>query len=189
MICMQRDINSDNYDLISFLQESKFEHLAEFYESFIPLIKSRVMLYSGSTTEFDDLVQEASIGFLEAVKSYKIGESSFYGFAKLCIDRKLFDYYKHASRKGAIPRSSMVSLDDSAVIVDNTDTEALLIAQDEYNRLLKLSKNVLSSLEYDVLCLFCNGLSYKEISNRLNIPSKSVDNAMQRIRAKLKKLV
>ncbi len=179
------------FGILSFREDKELEHLSEVYSNFLPLIKSRVARYSsGDSAEFDDLVQEASIGFLEAVKSYRKELSGFTSFATLCIDRKLFDCFKHNSRKSAVPKHGTVPLDstdDGAVAAVSPDNpETIFIAQEECARFIATVESRLSKLEFKVFRLFAEGMSYREISNRLGIDEKAVNNAMQRIRLKLK---
>ncbi len=177
--------------ILPFSEDKGFEHLSEIYKDFLPLIKSRVARYSGDSAEFDDMVQEASIGFLEAIRSYRKELSGFTAFAILCIDRKLFDCFKHNSRKGAVPKHGTVPLDtvaDAAVCNPFPDNpESIFIAQEEYKKYIDLAKGRLSDLEFNVFRLFIGGMSYREISGKLEIDEKSVSNAMQRVRLKLKK--
>ncbi len=179
------------FGILSFREGKELEHLSEIYSDFLPLIKSRVARYSsGDSAEFDDLVQEASIGFLEAVRSYRKELSGFTSFATLCIDRKLFDCFKHNARKSAVPKHGTVPLDgadgDAAAVVSADNPEAIFIAQEECAKFIATVESRLSDLEFKVFRLFAKGMSYREISNKLSINEKAVNNAMQRIRLKLK---
>lgn len=177
-------------DLLS--QEDGIENLAELYVQFLPLVKSRAAFYASDPSEYEDFVQEASIGFLDAVKSFDSGRSKFPAFAKICIDRKLIGCLRHASRKGCVPKSAFVNSEefDNDYIKDTSpDPAKLVIDEDKYLRLLECIEKSLSDFEYGVFRLYVSGFSYDEISECLNVSQKSVDNAVQRARLKLKNIV
>ena len=188
----KRANNSDSAERDSLLQEDGIENLAELYIQFLPLVKSRAAFYAGDPSEYEDFVQEASIGFLDAVRSFDAGRSKFPAFAKICIDRKLIGCLRHASRKGSVPQSAFVNSDefDNDYIKDaSPDPAKLVIDEDKYLRLLECIEKSLSDFEYGVFRLYVSGFSYDEISHRMNVSRKSVDNAVQRARSKLKNIV
>ena len=168
------------------------ENLAELYADFLPLVKSRAAVYSDNPSEYEDFVQEASIAFLDAVRSFKPNKAKFPAFAKLCIDRRLNDCLKHTLRKGNVPKTAFVdsaALDNGLIEDTASDPAALVIDEDKYSDLLKCIKTSLSEFEYDVFELYVLDFSYSEISARLGVTEKSVDNAVQRVRMKLKNIV
>ena len=80
----------------------------------------------------------------------------------------------------------IVSLDDSGEFSDASNPEKMLIEQEDYENLTELIRLELSEMEYKVLAEFLAGSSYADISGKLGISNKSVDNALRRIRSKLK---
>ena len=88
---------------------------------------------------------------------------------------------------GVIPSSSIVPMDDvGESIEDSAKTpEELLMCREQLDQLLLRLQSVLSKSEYDVLMLYGNGLSYKEIAEKLSVTEKAVDNALQRARKKV----
>ena len=90
--------------------------------------------------------------------------------------------------KGTIPSDFLVDFDESILAV-NTDTpETILERYNNFEELIAKVRDCLSKLEFNVLLKLFGGLSYKEISCELNISTKTVDNAVQRIRKKFSKL-
>ena len=95
---------------------------------------------------------------------------------------------RRGEQKKAIPSSSIVPMDDvGESIEDSAKTpEELLMCREQLNQLLSRLQGILSKSEYDVLMLYGNGLSYKEIAERLSVTEKTVDNALQRARKKVR---
>lgn len=181
--------------------ELAMEYLIEKYQGLMGHICEKYFLRDG---ERDDLMQEAMIGFVQAVHDYKPESGKqFKNFAFLCIKRELDSCIKRSNRKKhmilneAVPISC--STDDDEII----ENESLLIERDKNGVVMTpesvmLQKescyettdwlsDVLSKLEYKVLIMRLMGYSYNEITLLLQLENKSVDNAMQRIRKKLSK--
>ena len=165
--------------------------------------KAGTMLILGADRE--DLIQEGMIGLFKAVREYDAGrDASFYTFADLCISRQMYSAVQASSRKKHIPLNTYVSLftgvDGEAergrnledVLMDasghsQTDPEALIIDQENVERLEHTIDEELSPFEKEVLSLYLTGMTYTEIAKVLNREEKATDNALQRIKKKLKK--
>ena len=151
----------------------------------------------------DDLIQEGMIGLFKAVRDYDAGrDASFSTFADLCISRQMYSAIKSLSRKKHMPLNSYISIyasrEDS---VQGSDVSLEEILESDSNlipeqyvldqeNLKILEENIdkdLSELERQVLDLYITGMSIKKIAGVLGRDEKSTDNAMQRVRAKLKK--
>ncbi len=157
--------------------------LAALASRYAPLVRSRALFFFGGTGELDDLVQEAFIGLLSAIESFKpeVGVS-FGHFAGLCIDRALGNYVKskkHRELSGCLP------LDDALVTVGFA-TEELAELRDEYLTVLAGAKKKLSDFEYSVFCHCAVGYKNSEIAELMKVEAKSVDNAVHRFRRKLR---
>ena len=150
--------------------------------------------------EQDDLIQEGMIGLFKAVQNYEPDQnSSFFSFAKLCISRQLYSAIEASRRKKHSPLNSYVSLYDMTEEKEplintmeahkNSNPEELLVSQ-EYAELLesKLEES-LSDLENRVLYLHLMGTDYRTIARLLDKSPKTVDNALQRIKAKTQKIL
>lgn len=160
--------------------------------------KAKKMFILGADN--DDLIQEGMIGLFAAITDYDPGrDASFYTFADLCITRKMYTAIQAAGRKKNLPLNSYISL-----CVDNDDTSTpldLVVRDTVYNpeehiidmeavQILedKMGKE-LSSFERQVLELHIIGMGYVDIARILSKDSKSVDNALSRIKTKVKKIV
>lgn len=154
----------------------------------------------------DDLIQEGMIGLFKAVRDYDAGrDASFYTFADLCVSRQMYTAVQASGREKHAPLNSYISLyaDMAEGGHDNKETELIQIlsSQTETNpeELFIDKENVadieaiiekeLSSFEKQVLDLYMTGMSYAEIARVLGRDEKSTDNALQRMKAKLKREV
>ena len=151
----------------------------------------------------DDLIQEGMIGLFKAIRDYDIGrDSSFLTFADLCVSRQMYSAIQASARKKHGPLNSYISIyarrEDSETdaeysLEDILESNSSLIPEEhvmEQENLKALEEAIdkeLSPLERQVLDLYVTGMSVKKISAVLGRDEKSTDNAMQRIRHKLKK--
>lgn len=181
--------------------ENALDYLLHKYRNFVQA-KARTYFLIGADRE--DIVQEGMIGLFKAIRDYDETKlASFKAFAELCITRQIITAIKTATRQKHIPLNSYVSLDkpiydddSERTLIDviegsrTTDNpEDLIINQEKYLAMeVKLSES-LSSLEKRVLHLYLDGQSYQEISRELNRHVKSIDNALQRVKKKLERLM
>ncbi|MBQ7424903.1 MAG: RNA polymerase sporulation sigma factor SigH [Lachnospiraceae bacterium] len=151
----------------------------------------------------DDLIQEGMIGLFKAVRDYDSGrDASFSTFADLCISRQMYSAIKSLSRKKHAPLNSYISIyatregssqEEIPSPIEILETDSKLIPEQyviDKENLKDLEENIerdLSDLERQVLDLYVTGMSVKKISAVLGRDEKSTDNAMQRVRNKLKK--
>ena len=165
-------------------------------ERYLRLVRScaRPLFLAGGDSE--DLIQEGMFGLLSAIRRFDPSEgTSFQSFAEHCIRMRLYSAIKSASRLKHLPLNNGVSLEqlseDSpmqlSAIQDvlRCDPEELVLARERTEELYSELAQCLSGLEKQVLALYLEGLSYREIASRLGKEEKSIDNAVQRIRRKL----
>ena len=173
------------------------DYLMEKYKNLVRKEANAMYLLGG---ENDDLIQEGMIGLFKAVQDYDSSkEASFFSFAKLCITRQMYSAIEASKRKKHSPLNSYVSLyetgEDKTALIETmeasseTNPEELMISQ-EYARLLESKlEEQLSDLENRVLYLHLLGTDYKTIARLLDKSVKTVDNALQRIKAKTEKIL
>ena len=162
---------------------------------YFPLVRSRAAAFlAAGESGFEDLCQEGMIGLLAAVRAYEGEKSSFPTFARLCIDRMLSAVHRGDTRKKRIPRTQISLLDEmhendlsvKLPVSEAGDPESILIEREAFERLkLRVQQN-LTELESTVLSDYVGGRSYEEIAARRGISAKAIDNALQRIRRKLR---
>ena len=153
----------------------------------------------------DDLIQEGMIGLFKAIRDYDTGrDASFFTFADLCISRQMYTAVQAAGRQKHAPLNSYISLyadmsekgdgEDMELIqslmsLSDKNPEDLLIDKENVEGLEKLIERELSNFEKQVLDLYITGMKYTQIAKVLGKDEKSTDNALQRIKTKLKKAI
>lgn len=189
---------SDN-ELLELINEQKDNDAMEtLIKRYGPMItgQSRSLYIIGA--DEDDLIQEGMIGLVKAVNNYRPDKgATFKTFAFMCVRRQLITAVNNSNNKKNGPLNYYISiygdgggdysspLDeiDSGVI---TNPEDIMMAKLRESDLIKLIDSKLSKLEKHVLDEYLTGASYEVIGERLCKPAKSIDNAVQRIRAKLR---
>ncbi len=178
-------------------------YLLEKYKGMVRALSRPLFLMDG---EQDDLVQEGMIGLFKAIQTYDVGKgSSFDTFANLCITRQLYSAVKISNRKKNLPLNSYVSIYTAEGEKETGDADKIfasghsfaswqqnpeeIVISEENARNIKVKLfSRLSRMETQVLNLFLKGLTYQEIAQQLGKPPKTIDNALQRIKSKLKKI-
>ena len=174
-----------------------YDRLVRRYYGFVRLKASSYFLAGGDS---DDLIQEGLVGLYKAIRDYRWDrESSFRNFAELCITRQIITAVKTATRNKHTPLNQYVSF--SATPATAADGEPTLdevipgpsvhdpvnqvISSEELRSLVTCLCTALSELESRVLALYLDGLSYELIGERLDCDTKTVDNALQRVKRKV----
>ena len=202
---MAEELNYNNMSDEQLLEEIKENNNEEALEFLIckykDLVNTKVGKYFMVGAERDDIIQEGRIGLYKAIKDYKIGmQNSFKSFANLCVERQLITAIKTSNRQKHMPLNSYLSLNMTAYnneddgndteVVDVLDTNVIedpldTITKKEYmNTVGNVIDSSLSDFEKKVLNRYVQGESYVKIAEKLDMPVKSVDNAIQRIRKK-----
>lgn len=190
-------------DLLELIKQDNnlaLDHLLNRYKR---LVESKARMYFLVSGDQDDIIQEGMIGLYKAIINYDKNKlTSFKGFAILCITRHMITAIKTATRKKHTPLNTYVSLDKTIYNDDTphtlmdiiaepkiTDPQILFIHSDQFTYVRdKLSKQ-LTLFEKSVLLYYLEGCSYEEISDKLNRPIKSIDNAIQRVKRKIELLL
>ena len=174
-----------------------YERLIRRYRGFVRLKASSYFMLGGDS---EDLIQEGLVGLYKAIRDFRSDrESSFRNFAELCITRQIITAVKTASRNKHAPLNQYVSFAQSPAASGEAETtlEEVLpgpiseepaeraIASEELQALVSCLASVLSDLESRVLSLYLDGHSYERIGERLECDTKTVDNALQRVKRKV----
>ncbi len=169
------------------------EILAERYMRLVRCCARPLFLAGGDS---EDLIQEGMFGLLSAIRQFEPETgNSFRTFAEHCIRMRLLSAVKSASRLKHLPLNDGLSLEqlseDSPMKLSATpeflrcDPEELVLARERTEELYVELSQCLSRMEKQVLSLYLDGLSYREIASHLEKEEKAIDNAVQRIRRKL----
>jgi RNA polymerase sporulation-specific sigma factor len=168
------------------------------YTSFVRLKASSYFLVGGDN---DDLIQEGLIGLYKAVRDFRPDkETSFRSFAELCVTRQIITAIKTATRYKHAPLNTYVSFShtpagqdsDSEVTLGDAlpgshvhDPAVCVISTEELQALVGCLGTTLSSLESSALRLYLEGSSYEQMAAELGCDTKTIDNALQRVKRKI----
>ncbi len=195
----------NDYELVGLAQEMSEEARTILYEKYQPLIHKKCRKYykylQNKGIELADLVQECTIGFEESIKNFNAMDNvSFYTFANVCMDRQLMSELtrlnrdKHKLLNEAIPLETIDESSESNNLIDfiqdnSNNPELGVLFNEEFEELYQKIMEHLTNLEECVFKLKVQGFSYKEIADILEKDEKSIDNAIQRIKNKIKEQV
>jgi len=178
--------------------QTALDALMRRYTGFVRLKASSYFLAGG---ESDDLVQEGMIGLYKAVRDFRADkETSFRSFAELCVTRQIITAIKTATRFKHAPLNTYVSfshtpagqesdgdctLGDALPGPSVNDPSVCVISTEELQSLVGCLASGLSPLESDALRLYLEGLSYEQMAEDLGCDTKTIDNALQRVKRKI----
>lgn len=191
-------------ELLNLIKQGNSEAMTYILNKYKGMVKGKargLYLFGG---ESEDLIQEGMIGLFEAIQSFDHEkEASFSSFAGLCVTRQMYTAIRAAARKKHSPLNSYVPLD---VQTQDEDVQHLLFSGSEPRLNVSSAEDLvidrenavsiehkiysgLSEMEKKVYDLYMDGVSYTEIAMALHQSQKSIDNALQRIKAKTRKLI
>ncbi len=189
--------------VVSLARDNDSQALEYIFNKYKNFVRSKARSYFLIGADREDIVQEGMIGLFKAIRDFREDKlSSFRAFAELCITRQIITAIKTATRQKHIPLNFYVSLnkpvfDDESdrMLIDVltatkiTNPEELFIGQEELRTIENRIGETLSQFEWSVLSSYLQGRSYQEIAVDLNRHVKSIDNALQRVKRKLEKLL
>lgn len=171
-------------ELVKQIVDGNDESLHILIEKYTGLIKKKAMSLC-PLADADDMLQEGIIALYSAVVVYDNSLSSFSTFANLCIERSLISAYRKLFNKKQVPENVIVSIEDNEKPVIVTP-ESLLIEKEERLVFTEKIKEVLSDFELKVLYQYLTNNSYDIIAEHLSVDKKAVNNAMVRLRKKIR---
>ena len=197
--------NYNDYEILSYIAESNEEAMELMFEKYQPLIQTtanRMYCYCKNVgLEFNDLIQEGMLGLNLAIRTFENDkDTSFYTYAKMCIERKMISLIVGSTRLKHKILNESISLETSdeydeeytnqKCLEDNSfNPENVLLDSETEEELVNKVKEILTDLEFQVFELKRNGFNYKEIAEILDKEAKVIDNALQRIRSKVKEVL
>ena len=179
--------------------ECAMDYIITKYKNLVK-IKARAYFLMGADRE--DIIQEGMIGLYKAIRDFNSEkEVCFNTFASICITRQILTAIKNASRQKHMPLNSYVSLNksiyaeeekafiDELIPKNISNPEELLIGKEDKIYIEESLLKHLSEFEHRVLSLYLAGNSYSKIASKIEKDEKSIDNALQRVRKKLEKII
>ncbi len=162
------------------------EYLLEKYKPFVKS-KSRALFLVGGDKE--DLIQEGMIGLFKAIRDYNPENGApFAAFAKLCVERQIYTAIEAAGRMKNAPLNAYISLSEESETLMDGGIEDAVIEKTSFQQMYLDAQAHLSRMEKEVLSFFLEGKEYTEIAEILGKTDKSIDNALQRIKSKIRKI-
>ena len=167
------------------------------YHGFVRLKASSYFLAGGDS---EDLIQEGLIGLYKAVRDFSPEKASFRSFAELCVTRQIITAIKTATRFKHAPLNTYVSFSHTPAGQDGDgecslgdalpgpgvhEPSVVVISTEELQSLVFCLGTGLSPLESDALRLYLEGASYEDMAERLGCDTKTIDNALQRVKRKI----
>lgn len=158
--------------------------LAAIIVRFMPRIRQLARRAAAPGLDFDDAVQEGIIGLFSAIQHYTAGQgATFTTYAMVCIQNAIASAQKAAGRKKHRPLNQSVPLTPEQSV---PGPEEQTIASEQVDITLQKARMVLSAMEKSVLLLYLGGYSHRQIAVRIGKSEKAVENALGRIRRKLR---
>ena len=165
--------------------EKATDELMSNYKFLVTIISRKYFLIGG---EKEDLIQEGMIGLYKAIRNFSKDKGNFKSFAKLCIENQILEAIRKTNRQKNLVLNSSISLENDGVenLLPTENLEDYLIERENKEERFRKINELLTPLEKKVLNEYLDGFSYIQIAQSLDISSKSVDNAISRIKIKLK---
>jgi RNA polymerase sporulation-specific sigma factor len=191
--------------LISMVHEASDDAKDILFEKYKYIIDIELKKYSSMARvlgyDYNDLYQDALVGFSDALVSYRSDRhAALSSFITLCVDRKLQVSIKKAGRLKNKLLNDSLSLEHvydaytsplMDLLSDNKENDPLenIVKDEKLAELVSSIKASLSDFEYEVYSLMVNGLKYDEIATLLNKDLKQIDNTIQRLKGKIRKIL
>ncbi len=205
-MCKERDLPYNEMadeEVVSLSQQGNMYAMEAILNRYKGFVASKARPYFLIGGNHEDMIQEGMIGLYKAVRDYLPDkQASFRSFAEICITRQMITAIKTATRQKHQPLNSYVSLSRPAYDENSDQTladvvlgsscmnpEELIINKENYDACEAAISKALSKLEHKILNLYLQGKSYQEISEQIGKTPKSIDNALQRVKRKLERIL
>src|SRR5580765_1450376 len=178
--------------------QAALDGLMRRYTGFVRLKASSYFIAGGDS---EDLIQEGLIGLYKAVRDFRTDkETSFRSFAELCVTRQIITAIKTATRFKHQPLNGYVSFSQTPAGQDSEsdctlgdalpgpsvdEPPIVVISSEELQSLVFTLGTGLSHLEAEALRLYLEGSSYEDMAAELGVDTKTIDNALQRVKRKV----
>ena len=184
--------NEEVNKLIELVVAGDSDSFTKLVDQYNPLLKKILNAYTTeemSKEDVEDLSQEELIAFYRAIINFDKEQTDveFGLYAKICITNSMISYKPAAAKKS---NESLIGDEEMNSITDPESEVSKFFEMRESERELgEQIEKTLSGYENEVWSYYVNGCSTREIAAKLNSNEKSIDNAIFRIRKKLKTLL
>ena len=188
---MEKFSNLNETDILKLAKEGDSEAADFIIKKYKYIAVKTASGWTNAAIEQEDLMQEGMIGLLAAIKSYNPRRGiPFLSYAYTCVYNSMQTALRKVNRQKDIPKKDVVPFEKEFVDGkrNSLSAEDSFLAGESVSLLLQQLDKSLSKLENGVLRLFLVGCSYNEIAERMHKSPKAIDNALQRIRKKLKEV-
>ncbi len=167
---------------LAYLAQKDEQAYSELISRFLPTVRRLAHVYSSNPSDQDDLFSEGLLGLMNSVKTFKSDkDASFSTYASVCISNRMINALKKSDRISK--REENI---DDHVVSKGDSPESIILEKETVSELID-GLQYLSALEREVFNLYIHGEAYADIGKALGISAKSVDNALLRVRTKLRK--
>ncbi|MBE6593065.1 MAG: sigma-70 family RNA polymerase sigma factor [Ruminococcaceae bacterium] len=179
----------DVRELIISVRNGDENAFASLLEQYRPLIDASIARFNSDESFSlyrEDLRQEASVVFYNSILAYDLeqNEVEFGLFAKICIHNALVSVLRTLKKRSAEQLTE--TAENLLTVQDFEDPSSRTLERERLKSLYAVIRNSLSDLEYSVWQLYMSGRSAAEIAQLVGTDTKSVTNAIYRIRKKLR---
>ena len=183
---LEAGLESRSDEELAVLARSSVEAEGALLSRYLRLIRFHAGRYA-LNGDVDDLVQEGLIALLAAIPQYDPTlQRSFSTFAQVCICNRMRSFVRRELRMPAPAEEYLNELDAQGEMVDPETPETIFIKKESFAHARMQVMAMLSDREWEILQCMLSGMSYAEAAERLGLTVKAVDNAMQRIRRKMR---
>lgn len=203
---MYSDYKSESdEELIGRLRQGEQQVMDYLLEKYKNLVKSKAKSMYILGADSEDLIQEGMIGLFKAIRNYDFGrDASFYTFAELCVSRQMYSAVRASNCQKHLSLNTYISLNSApfgaeadgdmelgevVAAAEGNNPEEMFLDKERVEYLERKIEEELSDFEKQVLDLYLTGMSYSQIARVLGRDDKSTDNALQRLKSKIKKMI
>ncbi len=194
-------------DILNLAQQQNSEAVDYLLEKYKTMVRGKARSLYMIGGDRDDLVQEGMIGLFKAIQNYDVTrDAAFSTFAELCVSRQIYSAIKSSNRLKNMPLNTYVSIyapsfsaegeeQENGFMIDASlssrqqNPEDILIRRESSQQLQEQLLEQLSKMERAVFEAYLQGKTYQEIAHEMDKTPKSIDNALQRIKAKVNSLL
>ncbi len=182
--------SEDTAELLAHIQSGSSGAFVKLADRYAPLLESEVVRYAESlgSADLEDLRQGALVSLYRAALAYHPDRGVTFGlYAKICIVNGIVDTLRYIGKKAVDVSIDTLGEDEQPEGGENP--QSLMLDKEQASDLRRRIRFALSELEYRIFDLYLDGYSYAEIAERIEKTPKSVDNALRRVKDKLKKIL